>query len=69
MLKLREITKDYKTSDEVVHALNGVTVSFRKKEFVSILGPSGCGKTTLMNVIGGLDGYTSGELYIKQVIT
>lgn len=64
MLKLREITKDYKTSDEVVHALNGVTVSFRKKEFVSILGPSGCGKTTLMNVIGGLDGYTSGELYI-----
>ena len=64
MLQLKEIKKDYVTSSEVVSALKGVNISFRKKEFVSILGPSGCGKTTLLNIIGGLDHYTSGDLII-----
>lgn len=64
MLQLKEIKKDYITSSETVSALKGVSVSFRKKEFVSILGPSGCGKTTLLNIIGGLDHYTSGDLVI-----
>ena len=64
MLQLREIKKDYVTSSETVQALKGVSISFRKKEFVSILGPSGCGKTTLLNIIGGLDHYTSGDLII-----
>ena len=64
MLRLVDVKKDYRTSDEVVHALRGVSISFRKKEFVSILGASGCGKTTLMNVIGGLDRYDEGELFI-----
>lgn len=64
MLQLREIKKDYVTSSETVSALKGVSISFRKKEFVSILGPSGCGKTTLLNIIGGLDHYTSGDLII-----
>ena len=59
-----EIKKDYVTSSETVSALKGVSVSFRKNEFVSILGPSGCGKTTLLNIIGGLDHYTSGDLVI-----
>ena len=65
MLKLVDIKKDYKVADTVVHALKGVSVSFRKNEFVSILGPSGCGKTTLLNIIGGLDKYTSGDLFIN----
>ena len=65
MLELREIKKDYVTSSETVSALKGVSISFRKKEFVSILGPSGCGKTTLLNIIGGLDHYTSGDLIIR----
>ena len=64
MLKLENIKKDYITGDTAVHALKGVSVEFRKNEFVSILGQSGCGKTTLLNIIGGLDRYTSGELYI-----
>lgn len=65
MLQLKEIKKDYITSSETVSALKGVSISFRKKEFVSILGPSGCGKTTLLNIIGGLDHYTSGDLVIR----
>ena len=64
MLQLREIKKDYVTASETVSALKGVSISFRRKEFVSILGPSGCGKTTLLNIIGGLDHYTSGDLII-----
>ncbi len=64
MLQLKGITKDYITSSETVSALKGVDISFRQKEFVSILGPSGCGKTTLLNIIGGLDHYTSGDLLI-----
>jgi len=65
MLKLIDIKKDYKVADTKVHALKGISVSFRKNEFVSILGPSGCGKTTLLNIIGGLDHYTSGDLFIN----
>ena len=64
MLNLKSIRKDYVTSSETVHALKGVSISFRKTEFVSILGPSGCGKTTLLNIIGGLDHYTDGDLVI-----
>lgn len=69
MLELKQVTKDYKAGDTIVHALNGVDISFRKSEFVSILGPSGCGKTTLLNIIGGLDHYTSGEMYIDGIST
>ena len=65
MLELRDIKKDYVTSSETVHALRGVDITFRDREFVSILGPSGCGKTTLLNIIGGLDRYTSGDLVIS----
>ena len=65
MLILKNIRKDYATASETVHALRGVDVSFRDREFVSILGPSGCGKTTLLNIIGGLDRYTSGDLEIN----
>ena len=66
MLKLREITKDYVTKGvPTVHALKGLTINFRRNEFVAILGPSGCGKTTLLNIIGGLDRYTSGDLIIE----
>jgi len=65
MLKLKNIKKDYMTLEEPVHALNGISINFRKSEFVSILGPSGCGKTTLLNIIGGLDRYTSGDLIIN----
>lgn len=64
MLELKNIIKDYPAGNTVVKALKGVSVSFRKSEFVSILGPSGCGKTTLLNIIGGLDKYTSGDLII-----
>ena len=69
MLTLTNVTKDYKVADSVVHALKGIDLSFRKNEFVSILGPSGCGKTTLLNIIGGLDHYTSGDLKIGGVST
>ncbi|MBR7181589.1 MAG: ABC transporter ATP-binding protein, partial [Clostridia bacterium] len=65
MLSLRNIVKTYKTGDSEVHALAGVSIDFRANEFVSILGPSGCGKTTLLNVIGGLDRYDSGDLVIN----
>lgn len=65
MLEISNIKKDYQLKDEVVHALNGVSISFRRNEFVSILGPSGCGKTTLLNIIGGLDRYTDGDLIIE----
>lgn len=65
MLTLKDIHKDYPAGDIKVSALRGVTVAFRKSEFVSILGPSGCGKTTLLNIIGGLDQYTSGDLIIS----
>ncbi len=64
MLQLKGITKDYITSSETVTALKGVSISFRQREFVSILGPSGCGKTTMLNIIGGLDHYTDGDLLI-----
>ena len=65
MLSLRKIVKNYITGDEVVHALKGVDIDFRKSEFVSILGPSGCGKTTLLNIVGGLDKYSDGDLIIN----
>ena len=64
MLKLTEIVKDYRAGDNIVRALDGISVEFRKSEFVSVLGASGCGKTTLLNIIGGLDRYTSGQLSI-----
>lgn len=66
MLELKNIRKDYVTASETVHALRGVTITFRDREFVSILGPSGCGKTTLLNIVGGLDHYTSGDLVINN---
>ncbi len=69
MLKLKDITKDYITDSLVVNALKGINLEFRKSEFVSILGPSGCGKTTLLNIIGGLDKYTSGDLIINGIST
>ena len=70
MLQLKNITKDYAVnSDLTVQALKGVSVDFRSNEFVSILGPSGCGKTTLLNIIGGLDQYTQGDLVIDGVST
>lgn len=65
MLTLKNITKDYLAGDMSVHALRGVSISFRESEFVSVLGPSGCGKTTLLNIIGGLDKYTEGDLIIN----
>ena len=65
MLELKNIVKEYYTEDETVTALKDVTLSFRKSEFVSILGPSGCGKTTLLNIVGGLDRYTAGDLIIN----
>lgn len=65
MLSLKSITKDYIAGDSRVEALRGVSIEFRKKEFVAILGPSGCGKTTLLNIVGGLDKYTSGDLSIS----
>ena len=64
MLQLKNIVKNYAAGDNTVRALRGVSLQFRKNEFVSILGPSGCGKTTMLNIIGGLDRYTSGDLVI-----
>jgi len=69
MLQLKNIVKDYTAGDSVVHALKGVSIDFRKSEFVAILGQSGCGKTTLLNIIGGLDRYTSGDLIINSKST
>lgn len=65
MLKLQRIVKDYQAGDTTVHALHGVSLQFRESEFVAILGHSGCGKTTMLNIIGGLDHYTSGDLIIN----
>ena len=65
MLVLKNITKDYIAGDSTVKALKGVSLAFRESEFVSILGQSGCGKTTLLNIIGGLDQYTTGDLVIN----
>lgn len=69
MLRLTNIKKDYSAGDTTVEALKGISLSFRKNEFVSILGPSGCGKTTLLNIIGGLDRYTDGDLSVNNVST
>ncbi|MFK5883202.1 MAG: ATP-binding cassette domain-containing protein [Candidatus Izemoplasma sp.] len=69
MLELKNITKDYHVGDQTVQALKGINLKFRKNEFVSILGPSGCGKTTMLNIIGGLDRYTSGDLLIENKTT
>lgn len=65
MLKLVNIKKDYPAGSEIVHALKGIDLEFRESEFVAILGPSGCGKTTMLNIIGGLDNYTDGDLIIN----
>ena len=65
MLSLKQIIKNYVSGNETVQALKGIDIEFRENEFVSILGPSGCGKTTLLNIIGGLDRYTSGDLVIN----
>lgn len=70
MLTLQNITRDYKLdSNSYVHALRGIDLEFKQNEFVSILGPSGCGKTTLLNIIGGLDKYTTGDLFINGTST
>ena len=69
MLKLKNIKKNYVLGNEQIKALKGIDIEFRKNEFVAILGPSGCGKTTLLNIIGGLDHYTSGDLIIDSVST
>ena len=70
MLKLLNITKEYRIDDnDVTLALNNVSIEFRQNEFVSILGPSGCGKTTLLNIVGGLDRYTSGDIQVDGVST
>ena len=69
MLELINIKKDYETGDTKVAALKGINLRFRDCEFVSILGQSGCGKTTMLNIIGGLDKYTSGDLRINGVST
>ena len=65
MLELIGIKKDYLAGENTVHALKGIDLKFRSSEFVSILGPSGCGKTTMLNIIGGLDQYTDGDLIIN----
>ena len=65
MLELKNVVKNYYVGDMVIEAVRGVSVKFRKNEFVAVLGPSGCGKTTLLNIIGGLDRYTSGDLIIN----
>jgi len=69
MLELKSIKKVYETAGETVEALRGIDLKFRENEFVSILGPSGCGKTTMLNIIGGLDKYTSGDLVINGTST
>lgn len=69
MLELKGIKKEYPAGNGKVEALKGIDLQFRKSEFVSILGPSGCGKTTMLNIIGGLDGYTEGDLIINGIST
>ena len=69
MLELKNIRKEYRTGDLSVEALKGISLQFRESEFVSILGPSGCGKTTMLNIIGGLDKYTDGDLIINGIST
>lgn len=69
MLELKNIVKDYPAGDGTVHALKGISLNFRNADFVSILGPSGCGKTTMLNIIGGLDKYTEGDLVIGGTST
>ena len=69
MLQLKNIKKNYESGEEIVKALKGINIEFRESEFVAILGPSGCGKTTLLNIIGGLDHYTSGDLIIDSIST
>ena len=69
MLKLTDIVKSYSAGSNKVEALRGVSIAFRENEFVSILGPSGCGKTTMLNIIGGLDRYDSGDLSINDKST
>ena len=69
MLQLKNIVKTYVTGDLKQDALKGVSISFRENEFVSILGQSGSGKTTMLNIIGGLDRYTSGDLVITGTTT
>ena len=69
MLELKNIKKSYKTGNFTQHALKGVSIKFRKSEFVAILGASGSGKTTLLNIIGGLDRYDSGDLLINDKST
>ena len=69
MLELKNIVKDYPAGDGTVHALKGISLNFRNADFVSILGPSGCGKTTMLNIIGGLDQYTEGDLVIGGTST
>ena len=65
MLILKNITKEYASGDMKVEALRGIDLTFGESEFAAVLGPSGCGKTTLLNIIGGLDRYTSGDLIIR----
>jgi len=69
LLQLKDITKDYKAGPMTVKALKGVSLEFGEKEFVCVLGPSGCGKTTLLNIVGGLDQYTTGDLIINGTST
>ncbi|MGN0771223.1 MAG: ATP-binding cassette domain-containing protein [Christensenellales bacterium] len=69
MLQLKNIVKNYGQGDNLVHALKGVSIDFRESEFVAVLGQSGCGKTTMLNIIGGLDRYTEGDLIINGVST
>ena len=65
MLELVNITKDYKVADTKTTVLKGISLTFRNHEFISILGQSGCGKTTMLNIIGGLDKFTTGDLIIN----
>ena len=69
MLELRNIVKEYPTGTSTLTALKGVSIAFRESEFVAILGQSGCGKTTLLNIVGGLDKYTDGDLIINGIST
>ena len=69
MLELKQIVKDYTVADREFRAVDKIDLTFNKGEFIAILGPSGCGKTTTLNIIGGLDRYTSGDLIINGTST